>query len=53
MEGAQRANQQLKGKSEAFAQFRDALAREMSGAMPELAGEVEDVLARGRGSGRS
>ncbi|OOF97403.1 hypothetical protein ASPCADRAFT_206235, partial [Aspergillus carbonarius ITEM 5010] len=31
----QRGNQDLRGKKEAFASFRDVLAREMRGAMPE------------------
>ncbi len=44
MELAQRGNQYLKGKSEAFRSFRNALAREIEGAMPELKGEVERVV---------
>lgn len=39
-------NQQLKGKSAAFAQFRDALAREIKGAMPDMETEVDSVLMR-------
>jgi mediator of RNA polymerase II transcription subunit 10 len=40
----QRGNQDLKGKAEAFAGFRDVLAREMENAMPECRGEVERVV---------
>jgi mediator of RNA polymerase II transcription subunit 10 len=45
VELVQRGNQDLKGKKEAFASFRDVLAREMRSAMPECAREVERVLA--------
>jgi mediator of RNA polymerase II transcription subunit 10 len=41
----QRGNQDLKGKREAFAEFRDVLAREMRSAMPECRGEVDRVVA--------
>ncbi|KAL3493038.1 mediator of RNA polymerase II transcription subunit 10 [Aspergillus germanicus] len=44
VELVQRGNQDLKGKKEAFANFRDVLAREMRGAMPEVRGEVERVI---------
>ncbi|OAX80195.1 hypothetical protein ACJ72_05474 [Emergomyces africanus] len=44
VELVQRGNQDLKGKAEAFANFRDVLAREMVSAMPECNGEVERVL---------
>ncbi|KAL3451222.1 mediator complex, subunit Med10 [Aspergillus insuetus] len=44
VELVQRGNQDLKGKKEAFASFRDVLAREMRGAMPEVRGEVERVI---------
>ncbi|KAL2821117.1 mediator complex, subunit Med10 [Aspergillus granulosus] len=44
VELVQRGNQDLKGKKEAFASFRDVLAREMRGAMPEVRGEVERVV---------
>lgn len=47
VELVQRGNQDLKGKREAFAGFQQVLAREMRSAMPECAGEVERVLARG------
>lgn len=40
----QKGNQYLKGKAEAFESFRDVLAREMEGAMPEVAGEVRRVV---------
>ncbi|KAF1816453.1 mediator of RNA polymerase II transcription subunit 10, partial [Eremomyces bilateralis CBS 781.70] len=36
VELAQRMNQTLKGRSDAYARFRDILAREVVGAMPEL-----------------
>ncbi|KAJ5246514.1 Mediator complex subunit Med10 [Penicillium chermesinum] len=45
VELVQRGNQDLKGKREAFAEFRDILAREMRSAMPECRGEVDRVLA--------
>lgn len=45
VELVQRGNQDLKGKREAFAGFRDVLAREMRSAMPECAGEVDRVVA--------
>lgn len=44
VELVQRGNQDLKGKREAFASFRDVLAREMRSAMPECRGEVERVM---------
>ncbi|KAI9874337.1 MAG: RNA polymerase II mediator complex subunit [Pleopsidium flavum] len=44
VELVQKGNQYLKGKTEAFASFRDVLAEEMSSAMPEVRGEVERVL---------
>lgn len=51
----QRGNQDIKGKREAFASFRDVLAREMRSAMPECRGEVDRVVAltSGAGAGRS
>ena len=45
MEAVQRSNQYLKGKSEAFAGFRDMFAEEMIKAIPECKGDVEKVLA--------
>ncbi|KAL3463863.1 mediator complex, subunit Med10 [Aspergillus heterothallicus] len=51
VELVQRGNQDLKGKKEAFASFRDVLAREMRGAMPEVRGEVDRVI-RGTGGER-
>ncbi|PLB46828.1 mediator of RNA polymerase II transcription subunit 10 [Aspergillus steynii IBT 23096] len=44
VELVQRGNQDLKGKQEAFASFRDVLAREMRSAMPECRGEVDRVV---------
>lgn len=41
----QRGNQDLKGKREAFAEFRDVLAREMRSAMPECRAEVDRAVA--------
>lgn len=45
VEAVQRSNQYLKGKSEAFAGFRDVLAEEMIKAIPECKGDVERILA--------
>lgn len=45
VELVQRGNQDLRGKREAFAGFRDVLAREMRGAMPECRGEVDRVVS--------
>lgn len=39
-------NQLLKGKQEAFAAFRDILAREVAGAMPELRNEAKRIVER-------
>ncbi|KAL4880098.1 mediator complex, subunit Med10 [Aspergillus karnatakaensis] len=44
VELVQRGNQDLRGKKEAFASFRDVLAREMRSAMPEVRGEVDRVI---------
>ncbi len=44
MELAQRGNQYLKGMSETFKSFRNALVREIEGAMLELKEEVERVV---------
>ena len=44
MELAQRGNQYLKGKSEAFGGFRDMLAEEIKAVMPELGGAVDTVV---------
>lgn len=51
----QRGNQDLKGKREAFADFRDVLAREMRSAMPECRGEVDRVVTMtgGRAQGQA
>ncbi|OQE25307.1 hypothetical protein PENSTE_c006G01387 [Penicillium steckii] len=53
VELVQRGNQDLKGKQEAFAGFRDVLAREMRSAMPECTGEVDRVVAVTGGAGES
>ncbi len=39
-----RNNQHLKGRAEAFAQFRDVLAREIASAMPDVKDEVVRVM---------
>jgi hypothetical protein len=39
-----RNNQKLKGKTEAFAQFRDILAKDLAGAVPELKDDVKRVV---------
>lgn len=44
VELVQKGNQYLKGKAEAFESFRDVLAREMEGAMPEVVEEVRRVV---------
>ncbi|KAL8854845.1 MAG: hypothetical protein Q9221_000351 [Calogaya cf. arnoldii] len=44
VELVQKGNQYLKGKSEAFTGFRDALAEEMVRAWPEIKTSVENVL---------
>lgn len=44
MENTRRDNQLLKGRKEAFAGFRDVLAREMGKVFPELMGEIEGVM---------
>ncbi|KAJ5852173.1 Mediator complex subunit Med10 [Penicillium soppii] len=49
VELVQRGNQDLRGKREAFADFRDVLAREMRSAMPECRGEVDRAVAASGG----
>ena len=44
VELVQKQNQYMKGKSEAFASFRDILAEEMVKSMPEMKGDVAKVL---------
>jgi len=39
-----RYNQQLKGRTEAFGNFRDILAREMASAIPEIRNDVMQVV---------
>jgi len=51
VELVQRGNQDLKGKREAFAGFRDVLAREMRSAMPECRAEVDRVVAASASAG--
>lgn len=44
VEVVQRTNQMLKGKAEAYAQFRDILAEEIASAMPDVEKEVKMVV---------
>ncbi|KAL9008191.1 MAG: hypothetical protein Q9173_006658 [Seirophora scorigena] len=44
VELVQKGNQYLKGKSEAFTGFRDALADEITKAWPDMKKDVESVL---------
>ncbi|CAD0014599.1 unnamed protein product [Aureobasidium pullulans] len=44
VELVQRLNQQLKGRSQAFADFRDILAREMTGALPDCKQDIKMVV---------
>ena len=44
MELVQKGNQYMKGKSEAFASFRDILAEEIVKGIPELKDDVTKVL---------
>jgi mediator of RNA polymerase II transcription subunit 10 len=44
VELVQKLNQFLKGKSEAFAGFRDVLAEEMMKSMPEMKDDITKVL---------
>ncbi|KAL9047837.1 MAG: hypothetical protein Q9206_006435 [Seirophora lacunosa] len=44
VELVQKGNQYLKGKSEAFTRFRDALADEITKAWPDMKKDVESVL---------
>lgn len=44
VEEAMRLNQELKGKSDAFADFRDILGREMMSAMPDIKDDVKAVV---------
>lgn len=56
VELVQRGNQELKGKSEAFASFRDVLGEEIRKAMPELESDVLRILSGGpvkKGKGNS
>lgn len=44
VELVQRLNQQLKGRSQAYADFRDVLAREMMSALPDCREDVRRVV---------
>ena len=44
VELARKGNQVVKGKMEAFGDFRDVLAREMARAMPEVRADIEMVV---------
>lgn len=46
VEATQRLNQERKGRSEAYAAFRDALAKEITKELPDLRTGVDDVLRR-------
>lgn len=51
VEVVMRQNQKLKGKADAFAQFRDILAREWAAATPELKPQIREVVQSTGGSG--
>lgn len=44
VELVQKLNQQLKGRSQAYADFRDILAREMMSALPDCREDVKRTL---------
>lgn len=44
VEEAMRLNQELKGKIEALAEFRDILAREMMSAIPDIKEQVQQIV---------
>jgi mediator of RNA polymerase II transcription subunit 10 len=44
VELVRRGNQLMRGKTTAFASFRDVLAREMTSALPELGADVRRVV---------
>lgn len=46
VEAAQRLNQERKGRSDAYAAFRDVLAKEITSNVPDLRKDVERVLRR-------
>lgn len=50
VELARKSNQIMKGKIEAYAQFRDVLASEMCKALPELEADVMLILERACGN---
>ncbi|KAK5110056.1 hypothetical protein LTR62_006300 [Meristemomyces frigidus] len=45
VEAVMKWNQQLKGRSEAFARFRDILAREMMSGIPEVREDVVEIVS--------
>ncbi|KAF2857929.1 hypothetical protein K470DRAFT_260356 [Piedraia hortae CBS 480.64] len=45
-----RYNQELKGRTDAFASFRDVLGREMYSAIPEIQTEVRNIVEAAGGS---
>lgn len=49
VELVQRLNQKLKGRSEAYATFRDILAAEMTATIPECAQDVKTVVSATKG----
>lgn len=44
VEEAMRVNQELKGRTEAFADFRDMLGREMMSAIPDIKDQVRQIV---------
>jgi mediator of RNA polymerase II transcription subunit 10 len=44
VEVTMRNNQKLKGKTEAFAQFREILAKDLVGAVPEMRDDVKRLV---------
>lgn len=51
MEEAMRDNQRLKGRSDAFASFRDILAQQMAVGIPEIKDDVRRVVEASGGRG--
>lgn len=50
VELVQKVNQKLKGRSQAYADFRDALAREIMGALPECREDIRRAVESTGGS---
>lgn len=46
VEAAQRLNQERKGRSDAYAAFRDVLAKEITNGVPDLQRDMDRVLRR-------